>query len=162
MATEDIAHNPADGAAAGGSIYPTGRSSLDCITPAEAAKRIAHRIRTSREDWDQSWWLLPYRTPDNYPAFKVAEAKTALSQIQNGRSCGTTACVGGWAVLEALDAGERLSPNREIGDAAREVLGLSCEEATDLFNPANSKKYVLELLDRISDGPVRGHETADA
>ena len=122
------------------------------ITPSEAAKRVAHRIRTSPEGWDQLLWVSHPSTPFTSFDFKgchVYTAAAALNRIQAG-DCGTTACVAGWAVIEALDAGAGIPSHTHIRDAARSVLGLSSDDADDLFKSSNSDSYVLSRLDQIA------------
>lgn len=56
--------------------------------------------------------------------------------------CGTVRCIGGWCnVLEASDKGlERVQMNK--GDAA-EFLGLSFDDASDLFYPRDIEEWTL-------------------
>lgn len=92
---------------------------------------------------DQDFWI------QFAPTWNGQDMTTALAFQQ----CGTTACAAGWAVLLAggrIYSGERSKLNGKsepINVQARELLGLSVEEAHHLF-------YETHTLDEVCDAIV--------
>ena len=72
--------------------------------------------------------------------------------------CGTSCCIGGWAV-EYFDDGTK--PNEAVYESAYRMLGLTRQEADDLFIPTFSwawdkvectPKRVAAVLEFVADG----------
>lgn len=126
-----------------------------------ALKAVRDLIKKHPEKHDQEQWV-------NVPAdlVKFNDGGTALA------TCGTSACVAGWAV--AMAGGKYLinrgchearegvyAPHRvvdPVGNAhlievyAAKVLGLTDKEADILFEATNSREEVLDMLKALIKG----------
>ena len=125
--------------------------------PAEIAKRVLHRIETDPASHEQGLWVnwpgIVQRLDDGMAGERVEAAATALAHVRAG-GCGTTACVAGWAVIEALDMGAEVDMSLSISVAAAGLLGFQPGEAEagDLFSAAADRGLVTDTLAAIAEG----------
>ncbi|MFG3509628.1 hypothetical protein ACGF5F_29470 [Streptomyces sp. NPDC047821] len=78
------------------------------------------------------------------------------------RECGTTYCIAGWAITLA-QAGTRwnssglmaLADGMDPGDCAQRLMGLSSDEATDLFFTMDRPSALAKLDELIAKGKNR-------
>lgn len=136
------------------------------IDKTELAKRVLYRIETEPEAHEQESWVR-YPDPESVlgdgrmPGCTVGGAWRALSLMRRGE-CGTTACVAGWAVIEALDMGADLNPDSHIDTIAAGLFGIapmcavSGNDSVHLFSEHNSTEDVCRMLREMIDGPATG------
>ena len=93
----------------------------------ELLERVAQRIEAFPEHYDQGLWM--------------TDSEDRHLDEGDDASCGTHACIAGWAVIEA---GEKIPAKWE--DVGAELLGLTHNEAKVLFD---------------QDWKPRGHDEAD-
>lgn len=115
------------------------------------AAEVAKHIREFPETYDQSTWgsidIIDPLHPDG-----------------DARSCGTAACVAGWAVrlasplhlglvLDEIPHHRYCDDTVHVSFAAQHLLGLDSDEADSLFECSNPKHNVLETLDAMTHRP---------
>ena len=76
-----------------------------------------------------------------------------VRQWLNRDSCGTAYCVAGWVV--ARDTRVRDLPSEEVQDLAQACLGLTTNEAAELFSGGNTVWDVREAVRMIEAGELR-------
>jgi hypothetical protein len=133
-------------------------------SPQEVAATVAAIIRNQPDRWRQgSWfngeWAGYWADADKYvEGVTVEQARESLNP---GRSCGSTACVAGWAAILTAPPGTRLRGTHlrlpEGKDAytsvmAAEALGLSGWDGDWLFDGGRVREEVLAALDSIAAG----------
>ena len=153
-------------------------SAVQLTTPPEVAKRVLHRIETEPESHNQTQWV-------NWPGcwadidddgrwgvygeddwdLHVGAAALAVDAT-GGVRCGTTACIAGWAVLEALDQGAELDMAMSIREAAAGLLGLAGPDgagaANLLFAGHAGRPFVTAALAGIAAGEPPAEAVARA
>jgi hypothetical protein len=136
-------------------------------------KRVIKRIERDEEMWDQeSWGMMPerhtidlgiteFRTPGGVKAMGIEVSDILLSEKD---LCGTTFCCAGHTVLEAgdtilihyqdleasycVDGGDKV---HVISQRARELLGLTDEQADFLFAPGAGAGDIATYKKNITD-----------
>lgn len=138
------------------------------LTPAKLAGEIFDIISLQEALWNQSSWF-------DHAEVYITEERTLsvqewLDELANP-TCGTTACVAGWAAIKTAPKGSRITasgirlPNgdkREASLMGREALGLDYRDANWLFDSERSRDEVMLALAAIRDGqPFRISDFAD-
>lgn len=125
-------------------------------TPQELAAEIASIIRLKDDLWYQgSWFGVPHG------GGTVDEIRKAL--VTQEDTCGTTACVAGWATVLTAPLGTRVyyggmvlfpdgTNNDDAEELAAEALGIDDDHAGWLFASYRHKREVLAALDAIAEG----------
>lgn len=100
----------------------------DTLSPAALAGRILNKIETHPENFDMGSW------------YSTASPSAPLLLPEVDPECGTTLCAAGWAAhlggyTLIVDGGAYLDPAHvlSVPVAARALLGLTDEQANDLF-----------------------------
>ena len=114
---------------------------------AALARRVRDQITNGPGTHDQSDWMtgpVLHLDPDRVPG------------------CDTTLCAAGWAAhfsghTLANDAESGVTAHkdgqiRDVADAARDVLGITDEDATGLFHEDTLPEQVIAALDQLADG----------
>lgn len=106
----------------------------------------AEDARGDDSQWNQSTWMMWAET---LPAAAVTELK-----------CGTACCIAGWVSVATLRPGEYILPGGEIfnksgnltdcEDRATEQLGLTLDQASDLFDAENDIFAVRLIAEAIA------------
>lgn len=131
--------------------------------PAKLAAYIADIIRTDRQRWEQAHYFgLTWFDEDFWvPSFYASEAR---EKLLNG-TCGSTACVAGWACILAAPGNSRITITYDVHvktsehergidvhEFARSALNLTVSQADWLFHSLRSETEVLWALDNIAAG----------
>lgn len=121
------------------------------LTPMQVAVKVLDRILTNPESHDQTVWSNILKV--------FSESRVTIDRVRN--TCGTRACVAGWAVIFVLPDDCYLSTysayqktdqpafNRRLGDIsdiAQEALGLSVDQANWLFKSSRSYDEIVYHL----------------
>ncbi len=122
---------------------PTGRVNVELL------RKVLEFITEHPDEWEQAEWL-------------------------SRSTCGTAGCVAGWAVVmdgqeiewepDVLDnglTGYRASGTKQglrIDDAAREALGLTPFEASEMFMAYNDLPYLWHLAREFTGGEIEPPE----
>ncbi len=116
---------------------PNREALLDALAWARHQEEL--RLAGERSEWDQTDWI------------KVT-------------SCGTSCCIAGRVVLtngwKPIDSGSsgmianEYGVFREVDDVARELLGITHEEAYYLFLAENTLADVEEIIEGLIDGTL--------
>lgn len=67
-------------------------------------------------------------------------------------TCGSAQCIAGWAYTIALDKPTRVATGGQIEASARQALGLTIQQAYDLFFPDNLRagpRQAVAAIDRL-------------
>lgn len=97
---------------------------------AERLRKVADIIEANPEHFDMQFWV----AQDGRIEYCSNRQATRLAMETNIVSCGTTACLAGWAVhLWGAEA----DPDRCIIANGASILGLSDDDATRLFMSGN-------------------------
>ena len=109
----------------------------------ELMMRVARQIESHPDNFDIRHW---FRHGHNgYHLVIPAELDQIRDAAREG-VCGTTACIAGWAVIEAdMD----LSGHYEVSETAQALLGLDALTANKLFMEASS--YWAEMMSGPGD-----------
>lgn len=102
-------------------------------------------------------WCLPRSQVELDECAVTISTHAALNRDLN--ECETAACVAGWTTILFKDEAKVLLSKNEFhgfSDLARSILGLTWEQATDLFTPdidnseqLNNKELVVAVLDNM-------------
>lgn len=116
---------------------------------------VLEHVTTCPHTWDQNVWLVP-------PEDAAVEAQPGTDW-----TCGTTACLAGWAALRhgyrpsrnddhvvRLDDPDDWGYARFVSDVARELLGLTREQGDLLFAGANALRDLWEYARVFTDGAI--------
>lgn len=128
------------------------------ITPAQLAGEIYDIIEELESLWEQGAW---FSSSTKY----LSETESLdiafwLEELENP-TCGTTACVAGWAAIKTAPPGTKVNNafviypdgvKRTADNVGAEVLGLAYYDADWLFDSGRSRAEVLRALAAIRDG----------
>lgn len=128
--------------------------------PEEVAAAVAAVIRLQPQRWDQGAWFAD-NDSDGDSRVQVQQVRDAL-YAEDG-TCGSTACVAGWAAILTAPAGTSIqdgtylcSPDGQlmqlIERAGRRALGLNLSDAHWLFSGERDREQVLAALDSVAAG----------
>jgi hypothetical protein len=107
------------------------------------------------ENHNQGTWFCTKRGGPRYSISGVPAFTEEERQEFTTNSCGTAACVAGWAVVFSGQSGSSLDyPNADpnIPDTARVILGLSHNEGAVLFNGSNSREDLKDYVEKLNAG----------
>ncbi len=109
----------------------------DTMTTGERCSFVAKILREHPERHDQSTWY----DDDDYGHLTPAEAAMI-------GSCGTAACVAGWAV--ACSPPDLVRDAVGFRDAGARALGIETNDATYLFSFSNERAALIDALERLA------------
>jgi hypothetical protein len=128
----------------------------------------AFNVEDARE-YNQSWWVCPINDEDAYkyswcniPEMTITEQGITISD--DGTICKTAACIAGHALMMFAPVGTRImaskeqimlpgeSMPREIDDYVAELLGISDEAKSYLFDAARTKDEIRKAVEDIDNG----------
>lgn len=108
------------------------------IEPAALARKVAAKIKRYPEKYDQTVWGASENGDDD------------VAGVMAGLSCGTAACVAGWAIRIAVVAGVELHPREDVEGAARALLGLDDSTAEWMFSGERPREAMPAVLKRLA------------
>lgn len=127
-------------------------------TPAELAGEIFDIIKFHESLWEQGSWF------DHDSVLLTTTVGMSveewLDELENP-TCGTTACVAGWAAIKTAPRGSKVMTAAVIfpdgtqhvaDELGRKALGLTYSEGVWLFDGDRSKDEVLRALAALRDG----------
>jgi hypothetical protein len=127
------------------------------MTPGQLAGELIDIVENPLGLWQQSSWFFDSEFIED--DHKRLDIQYWLDELQNP-TCGTTACVAGWAAIKVSPLGTLITasgviyPDGRTASAANvgEVaLGLSYEQAEYLFSGGRTKDEVVWVLESIRD-----------
>lgn len=127
-------------------------------TPPQLAGEIIDIIEFHESLWEQGSWF-------DHDTVLLTDTVTLsvqewLDELENP-TCGTTACVAGWAAIKTAPRGAKVTcaavifpdgTTHAAEELGRVALGLDYAEANWLFGSGRSKNEVLRALAAIRDG----------
>ena len=132
-------------------------TSVTEMTPGQLAGELIDIVENPLGLWQQdSWFFDSEFVSDDY---KRLDVQHWLDELQNP-TCGTTACVAGWAAIKVSPLGTLITrfgviyPNGRTAyasDIGQVALGLSYEQAEYLFRDTRTKDEVVWVLESIRD-----------
>jgi hypothetical protein len=97
------------------------------------------------------WQEVPDVDGDDYLAAEITDVSEAMGMEALASHCGTACCAAGATIAVALDRG--LIPRddcRHIPEAAADLLGLTEDQATDLFHPESGIYGYANVADIVA------------
>lgn len=148
----------------------------DVFTKVERLNKLGQVVVDNPEHFDMSYWFEVMDPDKGTTAVRSIGAVSSLVELDpdvttgtvqlHGRSCGTRACLAGWAV--SLWAGELTTYEKEhytIQEAAEKLLDLETDVANDLFNASahdNDPETAAEALRELADEAMAEWRSGDA
>lgn len=113
-------------------------------------RKVLDHIDAHPEEWNQGTW------GENFATYSDPEAAKRYEEARLGRPlCGTTHCIAGHAVAmtEGIRwVGANVRPMVDDGwyAAGARVLGLTADEASDLFESDNRREDIQRIAEQIA------------
>ena len=106
-------------------------------------RKVLEHIDAHPEEWDQTLWGTNHAFVNEY-------GQVTYDLQRDATACHTACCIAGWAIMidgtykVGFPAGGMVVEDamRDPGQVARELLGITRDEASILFNGGNSRKQV--------------------
>jgi hypothetical protein len=127
----------------------------------------AFNVDDARE-YNQHWWVCPIDGEDytwcTIPEMTITEQGITISD--DGTICKTAGCIAGHALMMFAPVGTRImstkeqvmlpgeAQTREIDDYAAELLGISDEAKSYLFDAHRTQDEILQAVEDIDNGKL--------